>query len=76
MIWFARMEIEGRKYYSDLLKYVRISLVEAGNAILQVFDEALRNEALKMLTERQTRLIEEGLIQREITSVILKSGVK
>lgn len=71
-----RVEIEGRKYYSDLLKYVRIYLVEAGNAILPVFDEALRTEALKMLTERETRLIDEGLIQREITSVILKSGVK
>jgi NADH dehydrogenase FAD-containing subunit len=44
------LEYEGRKYYSGLLKYVKITLIEAGNYILPVFDEALRQEALKDLT--------------------------
>jgi hypothetical protein len=46
------LENEGRKYYPKLLKYVRISLVEAGNAVLAVFDETLQAEALVRLTER------------------------
>lgn len=44
------IEYEGRKYYSVLLKYVKIFLVEAGDNILPIFDEVLRNEALSQLT--------------------------
>ena len=38
------------RYYGKLLKYVKITLVEAGNAVLAVFDEALQNEAMRKLT--------------------------
>lgn len=69
------LEFEGRKYYSKLLKYVQITLVEAGSQILPIFDEALRQEALKQLTERETKLINDGLINKEVTTVILKAGV-
>eukprot|EP01035_Chromulina_nebulosa_P022407 gene22407-29014_t len=70
------IEVEGKKYYSKLLKYVKISLVEAGNYILPIFDQVLREEALKSLTERETSLISDGLIDKEVTTVILKAGVK
>lgn len=70
------VETEGKKYFSHLLKHVKISLIEAGNTILPVFEKDLRDEALKSLTQRQTILIEEGLVEKEITSVILQAGVK
>jgi len=70
------LENEGRKYYPKLLKYVRISLVEAGNAVLAVFDETLQAEALVRLTERETDLVKDGFIAKEMTTVILRAGVK
>jgi NADH dehydrogenase FAD-containing subunit len=44
------MEIEGRRYFPQLLKYVEIVLVEAGNAVLAVFDNELQKEGLNRLT--------------------------
>lgn len=44
------MEIEGRRYFPQLLKYVEIVLVEAGNAVLAVFDNELQKEGLNKLT--------------------------
>eukprot|EP01038_Epipyxis_sp_PR26KG_P004189 gene4189-5960_t len=70
------MENEGRRYFPRLLKYVRITLVEAGNAVLPVFNEQLQKEALKKLTARETSLINDGLIPEEMTRVLLQSGVK
>lgn len=70
------VEVEGKKYYPGLLQYVRITLVEAGNCVLPVFDDALRDEALKCLIERKTSLISEGYIDKEMTTVKLKAGVK
>jgi NADH dehydrogenase FAD-containing subunit len=70
------VEYEGRKYYGRLLRYVKITLVEAGDAVLAVFDQALQLEALKLLTERQTGLLKDGFIGKEVTQVLLKSGVK
>jgi NADH dehydrogenase FAD-containing subunit len=70
------VECEGKKYYSQLLKYVRIRLVEAGDAVLPVFDKALQAEALRQLLNRKTSLISEGLIEKELTEVILKAGVR
>jgi hypothetical protein len=57
------------------LKYVSITLVEAGNAVLAVFDETLQKEAL-VLTERETDLVRDGFINKEMTTVILRAGVK
>lgn len=70
------VESEGKRYYSKLLKYVSIRLIEAGDAVLPVFDKALQLEALSKLVNRKTSLIEEGLVEKEITQVILKTGVK
>jgi hypothetical protein len=44
------VENEGRKYYPHLLKYVKITLIEAGHSVLPIFDETLQQEALKRLT--------------------------
>jgi NADH dehydrogenase FAD-containing subunit len=55
---------------------VRITLVEAGNAVLAVFDETLQKEALVRLTERETDLVKDGFIEKEMTTVILRAGVK
>jgi hypothetical protein len=70
------LEKEGRRYYPRLLKYVSITLVEAGNAVLAVFDETLQKEALVRLTERETDLVRDGFINKEMTTVILRAGVK
>ena len=53
-----------------------ITLVEAGNAVLAVFDETLQKEALVRLTERETDLVRDGFINKEMTTVILRAGVK
>ena len=70
------LETEGRRYYANILKYAKITLVEAGNAVLAVFDEVLQKEAYKKLTERETSLIQDGIIDKEITTVLLRAGVK
>ena len=41
-----------------------------------VFDQALQKEAYKLLTERDTGLLKDGFIGKEVTQVLLKSGVK
>ena len=69
------IESEGRRYYKDLLKYVTLSLVEAGPSVLAVFDEALQKEAIRSLTDRKSSLITEGIIKEEMTKVLISSGV-
>mmetsp|Transcript_29962 Transcript_29962/g.68035 ORF Transcript_29962/g.68035 Transcript_29962/m.68035 type:complete len:480 (+) Transcript_29962:152-1591(+) len=51
------LEVEGRRYYGKLLKYVKITLVEAGDAVLAVFDEALQREAMQRLTGDDSTII-------------------
>jgi NADH dehydrogenase FAD-containing subunit len=46
------IEIEGRRYYPNLIKYAQIILVEAGNAVLAVFDKQLQEEALRNLLSK------------------------
>lgn len=46
------VENEGRRYFKQLLQYVSITLVEAGEAVLPVFDKTLQQEALLQLTGR------------------------
>lgn len=70
------IEVEGRKYYGKLLKHVSITLVEAGGAVLAVFDEQLQKEAYKSLVSRDTKLISDGFIEKEMTNIMLKAGVK
>lgn len=70
------MEVEGRRYYPHLLKYVSISLVEAGSAILSVFEKNAQEEGLRHLQTRTTKLIADGIIAEEMTKVSLNVGVK
>lgn len=49
------VESEGRRYYGKLLKYVKITLVEAGDAVLAVFDKQLQEEAMRRLTGASPR---------------------
>ena len=63
------IEYEGRRYFPSLIKYVQIVLVEAGNCVLAVFDQELQKEALNRLTSRTTKLLDAGLIDKEITRV-------
>ena len=70
------LENEGRRYYPKLLKYASLKLIEAGNAVLAVFDKTLQDEALVQLTQRESRLVKEGLIDKEMTTVLLQAGVK
>ena len=71
------LENEGRRYYPKLLKYVSLKLVEAGSAVLAVFDKTLQVEALEQLTrQRESRLVADGLIDKEMTTVMLQAGVK
>ena len=44
--------------------------------MLAVFDETLQKEALVRLTERETDLVKDGFIEKEMTTVILRAGVK
>ena len=70
------MEVEGRKYYPHLLKYVTISLLEAGRSILSVFEKAAQEEGLRQIMNRETKLVSDGLIPTEMTRVQLNAGVK
>ncbi len=64
------------KFYPHLLQFVRIKLVEASDRVLMMFDEALQGEAIKRLTEAPKKLVEQGLIAKDMTEVLLKVGVK
>ncbi len=55
---------------------MRIKLVEASDRVLMMFDEALQDEAVKALTAAPQRLLEQGLIAKDMTEVLLKVGVK
>jgi NADH dehydrogenase FAD-containing subunit len=55
---------------------VRIKLVEASDRVLMMFDEALQQEAVNQLTEAPKKLLEQGLIAKDMTEVLLKVGVK
>ena len=70
------VEREGKKYYGGLLKYVSITLIEAGKAILMVFEKSMQDEGLRQITTRTTSLIEEGYIDKETTNVLLNIGVQ
>lgn len=57
-------------------QFVRIKLVEASDRVLMMFDGALQQEAVRQLTEAPPKLLEQGLITKDFTEVLLKVGVK
>ncbi|CAM9427994.1 unnamed protein product [Chrysoparadoxa australica] len=70
------IEEDAPKFYPELLKDIRIKLVEASDKVLMAFDQELQQQALADLTARSTSLVEKGLISKEMTEVLLKVGVQ
>ncbi|GMI09174.1 hypothetical protein TrVE_jg12650 [Triparma verrucosa] len=64
------VEEEGPKYYSSVLPYVSIKVIEASSTILAPFDSELQKKAISELT----RFSFKG--GRAITELMLSSGVK
>lgn len=72
------IEQDGPKYYPDLLKYVRIKVIEASPTVLAPFDKSLQEEAIKQLTRGVTRdpsLMELLPEKFRLTELLLNSGV-
>lgn len=74
------IEQDGPKYYPNLLKFVRIKVIEASPTVLAPFDKSLQEEAIKQLTRGvQTKdpsvlsLLPEKF---ELTELLLNSGVE
>ena len=44
------IEEDGRRYYKDLLPFVRIKIVEAAPSILRPFEDGMKDEAIRKLT--------------------------
>ncbi len=73
------IEQDGPKYYPDLLKYVRIKVIEASPTVLAPFDKGLQEEAIKQLTRvvessdpRTSELLPDKF---KLTELLLNSGV-
>ena len=73
------VEQDGPKYYPDLLKFVRIKVIEASPTILAPFDKSLQEEAIKQLTrvvEPNDPATRELLPDKfQLTELLLNSGV-
>lgn len=48
------IEQDGPKYYPDLLKFVRIKVIEASSTVLAPFDKSLQEEAIKQMNRAPT----------------------
>jgi len=73
------IEEDGPKYYPDLLKYVRIKVIEASPTILAPFDKSLQEEAINQLT-RGVKAKDPSILQLlpekfQLTELLLNSGV-
>lgn len=74
------IEQDGPKYYPNLLKYVRIKVIEASNTILAPFEDSLQKEAIKQL--RRTVAIKDPEASNmlpesfQLTELMLESSVK
>ena len=74
------IEQDGPKYYPELLKHVRIKIIEASPTVLAPFDKSLQEEAIKKMTRGvQTKdpLVLSMLPEDfKLTELLLNSGVK
>ena len=73
------IEQDGPKYYPDLLKFVRIKVIEASPTVLAPFDKSLQEEAIKQLT-RVAQPKDPSILallpeQFQLTELLLNSGV-
>lgn len=74
------IEQDGPKYYPQLLKYVRIKIIEASKSVLAPFDKSLQEEAIRMMdrapmiTDADVRnLLPERF---KLTELLLETSVK
>lgn len=74
------IEQDGPKYYPQLLKFVRIKVIEASATVLAPFDKSLQQEAISRLTEAPRMRDQEALAllpeRFELTELLLESSVK
>ena len=74
------IEQDGPKYYPNLLKYVRIKVIEASSTILAPFEKSLQQEAVRQL-ERTVDIsnpeVRDLIPERfKLTELLLDSSVK
>ncbi|KAL3915218.1 MAG: hypothetical protein SGARI_008231, partial [Bacillariaceae sp.] len=74
------VEQDGPKYYPNLLKHVRIKVIEASSTVLAPFDQSLQEEAIAQM-KRQVRIkdpeVSRLLPERfELVELMLESSVK
>jgi len=74
------VEQDGPKYYPNLLKYVRIKVIEASSTVLAPFDKSLQEEAIRQMNRNVEfkdpniyRLLPE---QFKLVELLLDSSVK
>jgi NADH dehydrogenase, FAD-containing subunit len=73
------IEQDGPKYYPQLLKFVRIKVIEASPTVLAPFDKSLQKEAIKQLT-RDVKVKDTAVLNLlpekfKLTELLLNSGV-
>ena len=73
------IEQDGPKYYPNLLKFVRIKVIEASPTVLAPFDKSLQAEAIKQLT-RDVKVKDTSVFNLlpekfKLTELLLNSGV-
>jgi NADH dehydrogenase FAD-containing subunit len=74
------VEQDGPKYYPNLLKFVRIKVIEASSSVLAPFDKSLQEEAVEQFN-RKVALIDPALRvllpeRFKLTELLLDSSVK
>lgn len=74
------VEQDGPKYYPELIKFVRIKVIEASPTVLAPFDKSLQQEAIKQM-QRDVSIIDptvRALLPEhfELTELLLESSVK
>jgi NADH dehydrogenase FAD-containing subunit len=72
------IEEDGTKYYSQLLKYVQIKIIEASPSILAPFDESLREAAAAALTRKTSTKNSNDLdmLPEDLTELIINKKVE
>jgi NADH dehydrogenase FAD-containing subunit len=74
------VEQDGPKYYPELIRFVRIKVIEASPTVLAPFDKSLQQEAIKQM-QRDVSIMDPSvralLPERfELTELLLESSVK
>ncbi|KAG7366242.1 pyridine nucleotide-disulfide oxidoreductase [Nitzschia inconspicua] len=74
------VEQDGPKYYPNLLKHVRIKVIEASSTVLAPFDKSLQEEAIARM-KRSVQVKDPDVLQLlperfELVELLLESSVK